>query len=183
MEYFFSQNKIFVLSKAVKENAFNLQYLNGQIFYNRDELGNFTQMVFKIFPLPFFEWKCKTGTLKVEPSFLHLNLNFDDFTCLKGVGKIIGKLNIKRNEIFGKLTLFDLKVKNIPIKVEKIKLTFFGKKFSGVISGGGLILKGGGNVKFDILKPQSGYIDATFTGNNIKLRIYGNIFNPKIVLR
>ena len=183
LEYLFSKNGISILSKTVEEDLNSLKYLKGKIFYKEDPVGNFSTISVKSFPIPKLLWECSKGQFQLKPYFGYLKADFSHFGCTKYAETVEGELNIKRNELFGDLTLKGIKIENLPVKVKRIILHFEGRKFKGTVEGSGITLHGGGKVDFDLLNLGRAKMDATFEGSGLKLHIYGNLFNPRYSLR
>jgi len=177
-----TQNGIFILSKAVKENLHGLTYYSGEIFYKNQKVGNFSTLSLKRFPIPSFQWKCEKGNASVVPKFGFLKISFSRFGCILYAKSVSGNLKLLRREIYGKLTLKGVKIPNLPVgEINSLEINFQGKKFTAVTKVGGETVKGSGTLKFDLLKLNQAKIEATFSGAGFHFNLRGPLFNPQVV--
>lgn len=174
---FLQKKEIYVLANGAKEGLFSVNLFKGSVSFRGKEVGSFDSFKLDLLP-PSADVTCGKGRIKVN--LLSKSVSFKEFSCLKDLSKISGKLKFKEKGLEGKITLEGINTEMG--KIERVSLTFKGETFKGRILFAGQDLEGGGRIKLDWQDLANSRVEATFSGNLGKVRLSGSLKDLKVNL-
>ncbi len=177
-----SKRDIHILADRVKEGPLWIEMENLRLFLQSMEVITLDRLKLYLGIGGIgFSAGCGKGKTEGNLSYLGmLEVTFKEFSCVKFIGKIEGKLLVG-DVIRGNLSLEKVKFENI--EVESARFRFLGKNFEGNIQAMGMNLLGGGSIKLVRGNPLASEIEASFKGALGNLIVRGKLQKPSVQFR
>jgi len=171
-----SDNNIFFYSQSVRETPFSIQFKNLNLFYADKKVLSDVSATLKLIPLSLnLDCKGKPSTFKIGLTKTY-QMDFKDFSCLEGVGKISGSLKVS-DGFFGRLKLENINANGT--KLEFLEIDFKDKVFDFKGSFNGIAFTGNGQVSFNKDNPLMSKINGKASASSYNFVLSGSLLDLK----